>query len=129
MLNKNLKLMTSKDAEEWFLHFINQKMRDNINTKDNVLMLSMQDINKALTSVGYKNNLIDDNIVNEVLSQNNFMYKKVDNYYAIIDCMTNQFPHEILNKTIEHGMNKDCIVLKKLKKYQYYLIKVVEKMP
>lgn len=115
MLNKNVKLMTSKDAEEWFLHFIKQKIKDN-NNKDNVLMLSMQDINKALTSVGYKNNLIDDNIVNEVLSQNNFMYRKVDNYYAIIDCMTNQFPHEILNKTIEKGINKDCIVLKKLKK-------------
>lgn len=114
MFNKNLKLMTSKDAEEWLFHFISNKINNNKN--DGVLIIPVKEIKRGLTSVGYNKNLIDDNSINEVLKKNNFIYKKVEDSYVIINYITNQFSEEMLYKMIDNLGSKNCAVINKVRK-------------
>lgn len=121
MFNKKLKLMTSIDAEDWFLNFINKKLECN-EKNDGVLILAMRDIRKELIGVGYNKNLIDDNTINKVLNRNNFIYKKVNGSYIIVDCIKNKLSKEILHKTIENEIEKDYETAKKLKNLGVFLI-------
>lgn len=120
MFNKNLKLMTSKDAEEWLFHFISNKINNSKN--DGVLIIPVKEIKKGLTSVGYKKNLIDDNSINEVLKKNNFIYKKVEDSYVIINYITNQFSEEMLYKMIDNSGSKKCELINTLRKSAILLI-------
>lgn len=120
MFNKNLKLMTSKDAEEWLFHFISNKINNNKN--DGVLIIPVKEIKRGLTSVGYNKNLIDDNSINEVLKKNNFIYKKVEDSYVIINYITNQFSEEMLYKMIDNLGSKKCELINTLRKSAILLI-------
>lgn len=120
MFNKNLKLMTSKDAEEWLFHFISNKINNSKN--DGVLIIPVKEIKKGLTSVGYKKNLIDNNSINEVLKKNNFIYKKFDDSYVIINYITNQFSEEMLYKMIDNSGSKKCELINTLRKSAILLI-------
>lgn len=121
MFNKNLKLMTLSDTEEWFLNFINRKLKYN-KDGEGVLILALYNIRKELKNAGYNKNLIDDNIINKVLNTNNFIYKKLNNIYIVVDCLRSSFPDKTLHRAVENKINEDYNSAKILKNLGVFLI-------